>query len=95
MKTTFSSKDFNINWPCPDAAANFGKVYFGTKGLGGLGGQVVIKCPKDEAFALTVFETERAVNEKLDRTYGVPCGAKYLGDVAIDDSTLYPLEQGG
>jgi hypothetical protein len=91
---TFAAKDFSVNWQKPDAKGNFGKVYFGTQGLGGLGGQVVIKCPNSDQFALTVFSTEKAVNEKLDRSFSNPRWAKYLGDVIIDESVVLPAGVG-
>jgi hypothetical protein len=87
---TYVAKDFSVNWQKPDAKGNFGKVFFGTQGIGGLGGQVVVKCPNSDQFALTVFTTEKAVNEKLDKSYSNPRWAKFLGDVVIDGSTPLP-----
>lgn len=91
---TFTAKDFSVNWQKPDAKGNFGKVYFGTQGMGGLGGQVVVKCPNSDQFALTVFNTEKAVNEKLDRSYSNPRWAKYLGDIVIDGTVVLPAGVG-
>jgi hypothetical protein len=91
---TFTAKDFSVNWQKPDAKGNFGKVFFGTQGMGGFGGQVVVKCPNSDQFALTVFNTEKAVNEKLDKSYSNPRWAKYLGDVIIDGTTPLPTGVG-
>jgi hypothetical protein len=33
-------QDFKIDWKKPDASGSFGKVYFGTQGIMGMGGQV-------------------------------------------------------
>ena len=82
---TFTSKDFNVNWNRPDAQGTFGKVYFAKQGLMGMGGQVVIKFPVNNNFALSTFETERVVNQRLD-SVGSPRWAKYLGDIEMDAS---------
>jgi hypothetical protein len=87
---TYVAKDLSVNWQKPDAKGNFGKVFFGTQGMAGLGGQVVVKCPNSDQFALTVFNTEKAVNEKLDKSYSNPRWAKFLGDVVIDGNTPLP-----
>ena len=87
---TFTAKDFSVNWQKPDAKGNFGKVYFGAQGIGGFGGQVVVKCPNADQFSLTVFNTEKAVNEKLDKSYSNPRWAKYLGDIVIDEAVPLP-----
>jgi hypothetical protein len=63
---TFSSKDFNVNWNRPDAQGTFGRVYFAKQGLMGMGGQVVVKFPVNNNFALSTFEAERVVNQRLD-----------------------------
>lgn len=82
---TFTSKDFNVNWNRPDAQGTFGRVYFAKQGLMGMGGQVVIKFPVNNNFALSTFETERVVNQRLD-SVGSPRWAKYLGDIEMDPS---------
>jgi serine/threonine protein kinase len=81
----FTSKDFNINWARPDAQGSFGRVYFAQQGFMGMGGQVVIKFPLNNNFALNTFETERVVNQRLD-SVGSPRWAKYLGDIEMDPS---------
>ena len=63
---TYTSKDFNVNWNRPDAQGTFGKVYFAKQGLMGMGGQVVVKFPVNNNFALNTFEAERVVNQRLD-----------------------------
>ena len=80
---TFNSKDFNINWNRPDAQGSFGRVYFAKQGF--LGGQVVVKIPFNNNFALNTFETERFVNQRLD-SVGSARWAKYLGDFEMDPS---------
>ncbi len=45
--------------------------------------QVVLKFPVNNNFALSTFETERAVNQRLD-SIGSPRWAKYLGDIQMD-----------
>jgi len=82
---TFTSKDFNVNWGRPDAQGTFGRVYFAKQGLMGMGGQVVVKFPVNNNFALSTFETERVVNQRLD-SVGSPRWAKYLGDIEMDPS---------
>lgn len=82
---TYTSKEFNVNWDRPDAQGTFGRVYFAKQGLMGMGGQVVVKFPVNNNFALTAFETERVVNQRLD-SVGSPRWAKYLGDVEMDAS---------
>jgi len=63
---TYTSKEFNVNWNRPDAQGTFGRVYFAKQGLMGMGGQVVVKFPVNNNFALTTFEAERVVNQRLD-----------------------------
>uniref|UniRef100_A0A7S1H826 Protein kinase domain-containing protein n=2 Tax=Hemiselmis andersenii TaxID=464988 RepID=A0A7S1H826_HEMAN len=87
----FSSKDVSANWQQPDAQGTFGKVYFGKQGMMGMGGQVVVKVPVNNAvnkkFAASIFQTEKAVNEKLARTPN-PRVAKYLGDIGFQPGDL-------
>jgi hypothetical protein len=63
---TLTAKEFNVNWNRPDAQGTFGRVYFAKQGLMGMGGQVVVKFPVNNNFALNTFETERVVNQRLD-----------------------------
>ncbi|EKX44026.1 hypothetical protein GUITHDRAFT_153135, partial [Guillardia theta CCMP2712] len=93
MAKTFGPTDFKVNWMQPNAQGSFGKVFFASQGFAGMGGQVVIKCPVNQKFAMSTFETEMLVNEKLDKSFPNPRWAKFLGRIELDASQI-PADMG-
>ena len=87
----YNANNLKINFKNAKAQGNYGSVFFGSLPDGT---QVVVKCPVLDEFALRLFDTERAVNIKLNQQSGslsVPW-ATMLGEINIPEPI--PIQQG-
>lgn len=54
----------NANWAKPDAAGTFGRVFFGSQGLMGMGGQVMICVRPHPILRLITFKNREIEPKK-------------------------------
>lgn len=78
-----TTEGLRVDFLRPQAAGNFGRVYFG-RYVAPYDIEVVIKCPTEMELARSLYRMELYTNEKLARSKQTPARyARYLGQIVL------------